>query len=194
MFTPAHLAESAPFLKSDWLTYRQAWLAENFHFGCIAGPTRRLGHVQGPECGGEGWIRTSVVRSPADLRSATASQKTANSLQRVLSVYRRGLYDVRLMKSAVQALHEFESAAESFNALVTDIRLQDEKDGWQIARRARELNPLLPVVYMSGDSAGDHTSQGVPESIIVQKPFAAAQIVTAVSTLINKLPPSLSSD
>jgi hypothetical protein len=46
---------------------------------------------------------------------------------------------------------------------------------------------------MSGDSAGDHTSQGVPDSIMVQKPFAAAQIVTAVSTLINKLPPSLSS-
>lgn len=101
-------------------------------------------------------------------------------------------YDVRLMKSAVQALHEFESAADALNALVTDIRLQDEKDGWQIARRARELNPLLPVVYMSGDSAGDHTSQGVPDSIMVQKPFAAAQIVTAVSTLINKLPPSLS--
>ena len=99
-------------------------------------------------------------------------------------------YDVRLMSNAVQALHEMESAAEILNALVTDIRLQDDKDGWQVARRARELNPLLPVVYMSGDSAVDHTSQGVPHSIMVQKPFAPAQIVTAVSTLINKLPPT----
>lgn len=99
-------------------------------------------------------------------------------------------YDVRLMTDAVKALHELESAAEVLSAVVTDIRLQDDKDGWQVARRARELNPLLPVVYMSGDSAVDHTSQGVPQSIMVQKPFAPAQIVTAVSTLINKLPPA----
>jgi DNA-binding response OmpR family regulator len=72
--------------------------------------------------------------------------------------------------------------------LVTDIRLDDEKDGWHVARRARELNPLIPVVYMSGDSAADHSSQGVTHSIMVQKPFAPAQIVTAVSTLINKTP------
>ena len=99
-------------------------------------------------------------------------------------------YDVRLMTDAMDALHELESAAENLSALVTDIRLQGGKDGWQVARRARELNPQLPVVYMSGDSAVDHTSQGVPKSIMVQKPCAAAQIVTAVSTLINKLPPT----
>lgn len=97
-------------------------------------------------------------------------------------------YDVRLMAQSVDALHELESAAEVHSALVTDIRLQGGKDGWQVARRARELNPTLPVVYMSGDSALDHSSQGVPQSIMVQKPFAAAQIVTAVSTLINKVP------
>lgn len=99
-------------------------------------------------------------------------------------------YDVRLMNDAMEGLHELESAAEGLSALVCDIRLQGGRDGWQVARRARELNPLLPVVYMSGDSAVDHTSQGVPQSIMVQKPFAPAQIVTAVSTLINKLPPT----
>jgi len=103
-------------------------------------------------------------------------------------------YDVRLITDAMDALHELESAAEALSALVSDIRLQGGKDGWQVARRARELNPLLPVVYMSGDSAIDHASQGVPHSIMVQKPFAAAQIVTAVSTLINKLPPSVPAD
>jgi DNA-binding response OmpR family regulator len=99
-------------------------------------------------------------------------------------------YDVRLISEALEALHELESAAEVLSALVTDIRLQGGRDGWQVARRARELNPALPVVYMSGDSALDHSSQGVPQSVMVQKPFAAAQIVTAVSTLINKAPPT----
>jgi two-component system OmpR family response regulator len=99
-------------------------------------------------------------------------------------------YDVRLMDNSMEALHELESAAETLSALVTDIRLGGDKDGWHVARRARELSASLPVVYMSGDSGVDHTSQGVPDSIMVQKPFAAAQIVTAVATLMNKLPPT----
>lgn len=103
-------------------------------------------------------------------------------------------YEVRLSAQAVEALRELEASAEMLSALVTDIRLPGGGDGWQVARRARELNPVLPVVYMSGDSALRHSSQGVPHSIMVQKPFATAQIVTAVSTLINKAPPTPASD
>jgi DNA-binding response OmpR family regulator len=103
-------------------------------------------------------------------------------------------YEALLTDSALQALDELESAAGSLSALVTDIRLGGENDGWQIARRARELNPALPVVYMSGDSAVEHSSRGVPHSIMVQKPFAAAQIVTAISTLLNKVPPTTPTD
>lgn len=99
-------------------------------------------------------------------------------------------YEVLLTDSAVEALHEMEAGAETLSALVTDVRLGGEADGWQIARRARELNASLPVVYMSGDSAADHSAQGVPHSIMVQKPFAVAQVVTAISTLINKVPPT----
>lgn len=99
-------------------------------------------------------------------------------------------YRTLLEESSIGALHELESGAAKLSALVTDIRLEGDTDGWELARRARELNPLLPVVYMSGDSAVDHSSKGVPHSIMVQKPFAAAQIVTAISTLLNKLPPT----
>lgn len=99
-------------------------------------------------------------------------------------------YEVRLHDSAPQALDELESAADTLSALVTDIRLGSERDGWEIARRAREINPTVPVVYMSGDSAVEHSARGVPGSIMVQKPYAAAQIVTAISTLLNKVPPA----
>ena len=43
-------------------------------------------------------------------------------------------YDVRLITDAMDALHELESAAEALSALVSDIRLQGGKDGWQVAR------------------------------------------------------------
>lgn len=73
----------------------------------------------------------------------------------------------------------------SIQALVADIRLGSGPDGWEVARRAREINGHLAVVYMSGDSAADWPVKGVPNSVMVQKPFAPAQIVTAVASLVN---------
>jgi DNA-binding response OmpR family regulator len=69
--------------------------------------------------------------------------------------------------------------------LITDIRLGAGPDGWDIARHARELKPGFPIVYMTGDSSHDWSARGVPNSVIVSKPFAPAQIVTAISGLIN---------
>jgi DNA-binding response OmpR family regulator len=74
---------------------------------------------------------------------------------------------------------------DRYQALVTDISLLGRMDGWEIARRAREIHPDFPVVYMSGQHAEDWASKGVPNSIMLTKPFAPAQLVTAVSQLLN---------
>lgn len=73
----------------------------------------------------------------------------------------------------------------NIRALITDINLIGEKTGWDVARRAREIFSDIPVVYVTSVSAEDWTSQGVPNSILVQKPFAPAQITTAISQLLN---------
>ena len=54
---------------------------------------------------------------------------------------------------ADKALAEFDADVARFRAVITDIRLGARPDGWAVARRARELVPTMPVVYMSGDSA-----------------------------------------
>ena len=87
------------------------------------------------------------------------------------------------------ALDAVERHGHGIAGVITDIKLQGSVDGWAIARRAREMLPHIPVVYMSGDSAHEHTSLGVPDSIMIQKPFAPAQIITAISTLLNAIPP-----
>ena len=58
--------------------------------------------------------------------------------------------------------------------------------GWEIARRARQADPSLAVVYMTGAAADDWPAEGVPESVLLQKHFAPAQLVIAVSQLLNK--------
>jgi len=78
---------------------------------------------------------------------------------------------------------------EKYRALITDINLLGRLDGWEVARRAREINPEMPVIYMTGAAADQWTSRGVPNSILLDKPFAPAQLVTAVSQLLNAGPP-----
>jgi two-component system, cell cycle response regulator CpdR len=77
------------------------------------------------------------------------------------------------------------SGENGLAGLITDIRLGAGPDGWDIARHARELKPGFPIVYMTGDSSHDWSARGVPNSVVVSKPFAPAQIVTAISGLLN---------
>ena len=93
-------------------------------------------------------------------------------------------FEVVLASSGQKAIDELEVDAERFGGLITDIRLGSGPDGWTVAHRARELRPHIPVIYMSGDSGHKWDVQGVPNSLLVSKPFAVAQIVTAISTLL----------
>jgi DNA-binding response OmpR family regulator len=73
----------------------------------------------------------------------------------------------------------------TYRALVTDINLKGGMKGWEVAKKAREIDPEFPVVYMTGAAAEQWGSHGVPNSILLKKPFAPAQLVTAVSQLLN---------
>jgi DNA-binding response OmpR family regulator len=103
---------------------------------------------------------------------------------------KEGGFEVDLVSSAKQAIDKLGNAEGKYRALVTDINLGDKTDGWEIARHAREIDPEFPVVYMSGDNAEAWASKGVPNSIMLSKPFAPAQLVTAVSQLLNNGTPS----
>lgn len=95
-----------------------------------------------------------------------------------------GGYATEAENNGESALAKLEAAPE-VRALVTDVNLIGEKTGWDVARRARELSPNLPVIYVTSIAAEEWTSQGVPNSILISKPFAPAQITTAISQLLN---------
>lgn len=98
-------------------------------------------------------------------------------------------FAVRHAAQGDEAIDALEEQSSDIAGLVTDIRFGGGTDGWKLARKAREFRPHLPVVYVSGDSAHEHTVQGVPKSIMLQKPFVSAQLITALTTLLNELPP-----
>jgi CheY-like chemotaxis protein len=88
--------------------------------------------------------------------------------------------------SALEAIIKLEENSVRICALLTDIRMRGALDGWDLARHARELLPLLPIIYMTGDSSAAWNVQGVPGSVLLQKPFADAQLLTTLTTLLNK--------
>ena len=69
--------------------------------------------------------------------------------------------------------------------LLTDVRHGCGPDGWDLARHARRRRPGLPVIYMTADSGAQWLAEGVPHSILLQKPFATGLAVAALHALIE---------
>lgn len=94
-------------------------------------------------------------------------------------------YTVVSARSGGEALNILGDGLSDFSVLVADIRIGDGLDGWEIARCAREIIPDLPIVYVTGDSAISWSEEGVPNSLLIQKPFDRSQLEGAIETLLN---------
>jgi DNA-binding response OmpR family regulator len=96
-----------------------------------------------------------------------------------------GGFEACTVRSGEAALSTFRDGRERCRALLTDVNLGDGISGWELARQIREITPGFPVVYMTGASGREWKSQGVVGSILIEKPFAPAQLATAVSQLLD---------
>ena len=96
-----------------------------------------------------------------------------------------GGFDVAIAATGEEAITLLKGRKTEYRALVTDINLLGRLDGWEVARAAREMDPAFPVVYMTGAAGDQWAVHGVPNSILLVKPFAPAQLTTAVSNLLN---------
>lgn len=97
-----------------------------------------------------------------------------------------GGFDIVIASSAEDAIALLDDQNVKYRAIVTDINMGwDKLDGWDVARRAREIHAGLPVVYMTGASGDDWACKGVSSSILMRKPFAPAQLLKAIYQLLN---------
>ena len=96
-----------------------------------------------------------------------------------------GGFEPAVAASGEEAVTLMKGGQTKYRALVTDIKLLGRIDGWEVARQAREIDPDFPIVYITAANADQWASQGVPNSVLLTKPFAPAQLVTAVAQLLN---------
>jgi DNA-binding NtrC family response regulator len=96
-------------------------------------------------------------------------------------------YEVLLAENGEEAVKLLDKHNET-RGVVTDVRLGGKRkmSGWDVARHAREINPDIAIVYVSGDSALNWAVDGVPKSVMVVKPFLLSQITKALAGLLNE--------
>jgi DNA-binding response OmpR family regulator len=101
-----------------------------------------------------------------------------------------GGFEPAIAPSGEEAVTLLKGNKSKYRALVTDISLRGRLDGWEVARQAREIDPAFPILYITAAHANQWASHGVPNSVLLTKPFAPAQLVTAVSQLLNSGAPT----
>jgi DNA-binding response OmpR family regulator len=108
------------------------------------------------------------------------------SIQDILAdTLRDGGFETRTASSGEEAA-TFLKTGEPAQALVVDIGFgRDRVEGWSVARRARAFKPALPVLYITGGPTDEWSIHGVPDSILIKKPFAPTQILIAISDLLK---------
>ncbi len=94
-------------------------------------------------------------------------------------------FAVAAANNGSDAIAMLEAAVADYRAVITDIHLGRGPTGWDVARRARELHEDMPIIFITGGNQHEWHSKGVPHSVLVLKPFASAQLVTAVAQLLN---------
>ena len=89
-------------------------------------------------------------------------------------------YRSLVVHNGSEALKLIQQQRGNFRAVVTDIRLGPGPDGWEVARRARQVNSAVPIIYMTADSAAAWQGKGVPNSTILRKPFLLDHLVESL--------------
>ena len=94
-------------------------------------------------------------------------------------------FEVVTAEDGRAAFEALDNDGSPFCAIVTDVNLGSGPDGWAVAKRGRELNKTLPVIYMTGASGHQWQAEGVPRSVMLRMPFASAEILQALRSLLE---------
>jgi CheY-like chemotaxis protein len=85
--------------------------------------------------------------------------------------------------SHAQAALDALAGDERFDLLLSDVVLGPGLRGTELAQRARERHPALPVLLMSGYAADADAPAGVP---LLRKPFTREQLAQAITGVLSR--------
>lgn len=119
-------------------------------------------------------MRVLVVEDDVDIRDLAAEFLTGEG------------YEVLTAANGTEAAHLL-NGPNGVQALLTDVMLSGWIDGADIVEVARLQNPQLPILIMSGFSAGllGRLKEVSPPLGFLPKPFSGAELVSALREVIR---------
>jgi CheY-like chemotaxis protein len=91
-------------------------------------------------------------------------------------------FTVHEVTTADEALRYIDSGA-NIDVLFTDVNLPGGMDGAELATRARERRPEMPIVYASGRFKLSDIAPLVPRSLFMAKPYDPADVCALLTRL-----------
>ncbi len=64
-------------------------------------------------------------------------------------------------------------------AMMIDVRLNDQLNGWEVARRARMAQPQIAIIYTTTADGPAYQRERVDPSVLLQKPYTLDRAVNA---------------
>jgi hypothetical protein len=103
--------------------------------------------------------------------------------KRILS---EGGYRVRAESQGADAVRRLEDPRQEFDLLISDVVMPGMR-GVELARRARELRPELPILMMSGYTTPleDDDRKAMAEAPLLEKPFSRRDLLGEVRELLD---------
>jgi len=107
------------------------------------------------------------------------------AMQRALSQAGMSVVEAESGDTAAELIAE----AETFDLLVTDVRMPGQRDGVALASDWRERVPGRPILFVSGFSEMQvNTAALGPHEAVLLKPFPRAHLVDTVRALLAGMP------
>jgi len=100
----------------------------------------------------------------------------------IVRVLRSAGHHVVEAEDGTDALAKVATLGGSLSAVLTDVRMP-VMGGISMARELRRTWPDLPVLFMSGNAEPDFVLEFGPKALMLNKPFAATQLLTALDVL-----------
>lgn len=95
-------------------------------------------------------------------------------------------FDVLTTNSGEEAL-ELLAANPGVEAMMIDVRLIGGLDGWEVARRVREMHPDMAIIYTTTAFGLSYETNGVERSVLLRKPYTLDRAVKCVSDALEKV-------
>jgi len=74
----------------------------------------------------------------------------------------------------------------TYACMIVDVNLGSGTTGYDVARFARQIDPALPVIFVSGQtSPASFKANGVPGGLFLAKPFTAPELLERVRMLVG---------